>query len=362
LRVLEAGVFMKAVRWHAPRDLRIEEVDDIDKAPSGCAVIDVAFCGVCGTDVKEFTSGPQLIRPGPHPFTGAAPPLTLGHEISGRIMFLPDVTSGFSVGDRVAIDPCWRCGVCDWCVSGRYNICVLGGSVGLASDGGFAERVVVPLAGLCRIPDNVDDQTAALAEPLAVGVHAVSRAGFGVGESALIIGAGAIGNAVLLAVRAAGASTIFISDPEPQRRQQALDNGASAVFDPAKHDVVREVRAVTHRVGVHAVFDATGNARLALGALECVRRDGALVVAGVGSSTAEVDVSRITLFERRIVGTLGYRSDIPKVLNMISAGTLDISNMSIATHPLGDAPRVLEEIAESSNMPAKIMFYPGSVP
>src|SRR3954453_16833192 len=108
---------MKALRWHGARDVRLDEVEEPLPLP-GTAIVEVTFCGLCGTCVYEFDPGPVMIRPGAHPLSGMAPPITLGHEFSGRIVAMDGERPGLTVGTRVVADPCLRCGTCWWCLRG----------------------------------------------------------------------------------------------------------------------------------------------------------------------------------------------------------------------------------------------------
>lgn len=316
---------MQSLRWHGRGDLRLEEVPEPPDPLPGQAVVRVSYCGVCGTDLHEYSHGPNLIRTGPHPLTGQAPPLTLGHEISGTVAALGSEVPGIEVGTRVAVDPCLRCGVCRWCTRGEYHICAKGGSVGLASDGGFASLVTVPTAGLVPVPDGVSDQHAALAEPLAVGLHAVRRAGVQPGDSVLVLGAGPIGIALLLFAKLAGAAELFVSEPVQARAEQARSLGATEVFDPTSTDVRREVFLRTGRVGPDVVLEATGRGDAAQLGISTVRRGGVAVLAGVSSADLQIPLGQIVYFERQVLGSLGYNFDIPRVLALMAEQRLDVA-------------------------------------
>lgn len=349
---------MKALRWHGARDLRLEDVPEPPPPEPHQAVVDVTWCGVCGTDLHEFLEGPHLIRSGPHPFTGAKPPLALGHELSGTVVALGAETPGIAVGDRVTADPVWRCGTCRWCVRGEYHICPLSGSVGLASEGAFAERVTVPLAGLTKLPDNVTDEMAALAEPLAVGLHAVTRAGVGPGDSVLVVGGGPIGFAVVLAAQLAGAAGLYVSEPLKERREKLLALGVTEAFDPKETDVRREVFARTGRIGPDVVIDATGVAALAGQAVATVRRGGKVVLAGVGHGSVEVDMGQLVFYERTLLGTLGYNFDIPRVVGLMSTGRLDASPLLTGRADLADGPALFADLARDRASHLKILLTP----
>jgi (R,R)-butanediol dehydrogenase/meso-butanediol dehydrogenase/diacetyl reductase len=332
---------MKGIIWHGAQDLRLDDIAEPRDPGPGEAIVEVAYCGICGSDLHEYTEGPVMIRPGPHPLTGQAPPLALGHEFSGRVVALgppgPAEVPAVAEGTRVAVDPCWRCDVCYWCRRGEYHLCKLGGAVGLASDGALARFVRVPAAGLVPLPDGVDDRTGALVEPLAVGLHAVRRSGIGPGDTVLVTGFGPIGASVLLNATAAGAGAVYVSEPHPGRRALAETMGATAAYDPGEADVRREVFVATGKVGPDAVFECTGIPGLLPGAVDAVRKGGRVVVVGIGHGRAEIEPNRIALFEREVVGSLGYQHDLPRVVSLLAAGRLDPGPYVSAVVPLEDA-------------------------
>jgi (R,R)-butanediol dehydrogenase / meso-butanediol dehydrogenase / diacetyl reductase len=353
---------VKALRWHGARDLRFEDVEERQPGP-GEAVVEVSYCGVCGTDLHEYLAGPHMIRTGPHPLTAERPPLALGHETSGTLVALggeaaKGETPGIAVGDRVVVDPCWRCGTCHWCARGDYHLCPLGGSVGLASPGAFAERVVVPATGLTRVPDNVSDEMAALAEPLAVGLHAVRRAAVAPGDNVLVLGGGPIGVAAVLAARLAGAAGVFVSEPLARRREVAESLGVTRAFDPARVDVRREVFLRTGRVGPDVVIEATGVPALVAMAVTTVRRGGRVVLAGVGRGAADIDLTQVVFYERTVLGTLGHNFDIPRVIDLMSTGRLDPSPMITGRYPLSEGAEVFAEMGAARDRHLKVLLTP----
>jgi (R,R)-butanediol dehydrogenase / meso-butanediol dehydrogenase / diacetyl reductase len=350
---------VQALRWHGRGDLRLDEVPEPVAAP-GHALLRVSLCGICGTDLHEFGHGPNMIRTGPHPLSGQAPPLTLGHELSG-VLVAVDGGPGFAPGDRVTIDPCLRCGVCRWCVRGEYHICAKGGSVGLASDGGFADLLSVPVTSLVPIPDGVDDRAAALAEPLAVGLHAVRRGGVGVGDSVLVLGAGPIGVAALVAAKLAGAAHLYVSEPNELRADRARELGATEVFDPTTADVRREVFLRTGRIGPDVVVEATGLPALVELAVTAVRRGGHVALAGISDSRIGIDLRQIVLFERSVAGSLGYNFDIPRVLDLIATGRLGpevVDALVTGVRPLAQAVDAFTELAADRGRHLKVLLSP----
>lgn len=347
---------MRALRWHGRGDLRLDEVPEPPEPGPGEALVEVAYAGICGTDLHEYAHGPNLIREQPHPMTGVRPPVTLGHEFSGRVVALGSPVPGIETGTRVAVDPCLRCGTCRWCRHGEYHICAKGGSVGLASPGAFAPLVTVPAYGLVPVPDGVSDQLAALAEPLAVGLHAVRRAGVQPGDNVLVLGAGPIGIAVLMALGLAGTAGIYVSEPAPGRAKVAAEIGATEVFDPAVTDVRREVFLRTGRIGPDVVVEATGRPELVELAVRTVRRGGRAVLAGISDGAASLPLKQIVPFERTVLGTLGYNFDIPRVLDLIAAARFDPSPLLTGVYPLSRGLDAFGDLGSGSHL--KILLDP----
>ncbi len=336
---------MRAVRWHGRLDVRLDDVPEPVLLSEAEALVRVAYCGICGTDLHEYADGPVMIRSDrPHPLTGATAPVTLGHELSGWVVALGRPVAGVVEGDLVAVDPCWRCNTCFWCARGEYNICRLGGSIGLASDGGLADLVRVPIEGLVPVPDGVTPRQAALAEPAAVGIHAVRRAGVGNGERVVVLGAGPIGLVTANAARLAGADLVVVSEPNPRRRELAARIGADVVLDPREADLRSVLAKATDRVGADVVFECTGNAEILTAAVPLARRGGRIVEVGVGAGTAAVGQRDLVLYERTLLGSLGYAGDLDTAVAQMADGSLDADLLISEEHELEELPAALESM------------------
>src|SRR3954463_1064652 len=200
---------MRALRFHAARDLRIEAVDEPGAPGEEQVVVRVESCGICGTDLHEYAAGPIVTPVEPHPLTGAQNPQILGHEFSGDVVATgPDVT-GVREGDRVAIMPLAYCGRCAYCRRGLQHLCATMGCVGLSHAwGGMAEYASVADYQVVRLPGGLPHRRGALIEPTAVAAYGVERAGVGPGDRVLVTGAGPIGALAALRARAPGASTV----------------------------------------------------------------------------------------------------------------------------------------------------------
>jgi (R,R)-butanediol dehydrogenase/meso-butanediol dehydrogenase/diacetyl reductase len=299
------------------------------------AVVEVKSACICASDLAEYRDGPHAIPVGkPHPLTGRSAPVTLGHEYSGVVVAIGEEVVSVAIGDRVCGDACIRCGTCYWCLRGEYNICRTGASIGLHADGAFCSRLEAPAYTLVKVPAEVADATAALTEPLAVGLHAARQGGISAGDTVVVAGLGMIGAASLMMARRCGAASVLVIEPNPHRRGLALEIGASDALDPTGLELVREVRARTSGIGADVVIDCTGRQELFPMFLDCARRGGRVVVAGIGYGHAALDLNRVVHFERQITGALGYRFDHASVLRMLADGLLPTDRLITSPIPL----------------------------
>jgi (R,R)-butanediol dehydrogenase / meso-butanediol dehydrogenase / diacetyl reductase len=186
---------MQAARVHGRGDIRVEEVPDPQVRP-GTVAVEVEWCGICGTDLHEYLEGPIFVptAEAPHPLTGEAMPVTLGHEFAGVVAEVGPGVDDVRVGDRVVVDPCVVCGRCDACRQGRYNVCRTLGFVGLSGGGGGFSRYVGAERRWVHPLGDLGTDVGALIEPLAVAQHAVRLSGARPGHSAVVFVAGPIGS------------------------------------------------------------------------------------------------------------------------------------------------------------------------
>jgi len=343
---------MRALRWHGRNDVRLDEVPEPRTRPSADALIEVSRCGICGTDVAELTSGPGMIRLSPHPLSGEEPPVTLGHELVGTLVEGSSPDGSIQPGARVTVDACLRCGVCAACQRGDYHLCRYGGSVGLHLDGGFAPLVAVPGYTLVAVPDQVTDDQAALTEPFAVALHGLERARVAAGNDVLVLGFGPIGAATALVAQALGA-TPYVVEIDASRRALATELGL-AVLDSGD-DLPRRVRKQLGDGGADVVVESTGVAAVAAVAVECAARGGRIALLGLPKEATMLDMRRLTLFERSLVGSLGYRHDLPRVLRLAAAGVLDPAKIVSLTVGLAEARSALEMMASSPSGNIKVL-------
>src|SRR5438105_4956138 len=219
---------MRAVRWHARGDVRVDDVPPPPAPADDEIQLRIRWCGICGTDVEEYRGGPHFIPTRePHPLTGARAPLTLGHEFSGTVVAVGARVSQFREGDLVAADTLIPCNTCRWCQAHLPMLCDQLAALGLMADGGLAELCNAPAATCLPVPASVPADAAALAETAAVSIRAVGRGRIQRGDSVAVVGAGPVGLMALQASRARGASHVVVIDPLAERRSLALALGAA---------------------------------------------------------------------------------------------------------------------------------------
>ena len=266
--------------------MRIEEVPEPLAAP-GEVVLDVLRNALCGTDSAEWLHGPHLIPVGtPHPGSGRRAPLVMGHEFVGRVAALGEGVESVAIGQRVVCGAGVSCGVCEWCLTGRTNLCARYYTLGLHADGGLAEQVATPASICSPVPDSVSDDAASLAQPLAVALHAVGRAEVSDGAVVAVIGVGGIGAFVVAAAAARNTGRIVAVDVNDERLETARLLGATDVVDARAVDVTAAIRERTGGEGAHVVIEASGAPQAPETALASTRRGGRVVLVGLQAAPA----------------------------------------------------------------------------
>ncbi|WP_211747186.1 2,3-butanediol dehydrogenase [Paenibacillus sp. Marseille-Q4541] len=310
---------MKALRWHGVKDLRIEQIEE-PKALPGKVKIKVEWCGICGSDLHEYTAGPIFI-PGsePHPLTGEQAPVVMGHEFSGQVVEIGEGVTNIQKGDRVVVEPIFNCGKCTACRQGKYNLCEKMGFLGLAGGGGgFSEYVAADEHRVHKIPQGVSYEQGALVEPSAVALYAVRQSKLKVGDKAVVFGAGPIGLLVIEALKASGASEIYAVELSPERKEKAAELGA-LVIDPKEVDAVQEIHRLTSG-GADVVYEVTGVPPVLEQALESVKIGGELMIVSIFEKEAPIMPNKIVIQERSISGIIGYRDVFPAVISLMEKG------------------------------------------
>jgi 2-desacetyl-2-hydroxyethyl bacteriochlorophyllide A dehydrogenase len=266
-----------------------EQVELVEKpvpdAGPGQALIKVEYCGIGPLDVRSYQ-------------TGLNPGIVLGHEYSGTITRLGPGTVRWHNGQRVASNNVMQCGFCRFCLEGKDNICAENRVLGWTVDGALAEYLVVPASSLHEIPHEVSMEEAALAEQVAVALHAVRRAGIKPKDRVLVQGTGALGLITLDVARAHGARNLLAADVDEERLAIARERGDVTAINPKKADMPALVRELTEGWGADVVFDCVGLTATLSSSLKLVRPGG--TVSYLRATHIPVDVDFDSLLEREI--------------------------------------------------------------
>ena len=349
---------MRALRFHAARDLRIESVAEPPAPGSGEVVVRVVTCGICGTDLHEYVAGPIVTPVEPHPLTGAQNPQILGHEFAGDVVAVGAGVKRVTEGDRVAIMPLAYCGHCAYCRRGMQHLCATMACVGLSHAwGGMGELATVAEYQVVRLPEGVTYQQGALIEPTAVAAYGVERAGVGPGDRVLVTGAGPIGALAALCARSAGASTIYVSEPNPARRARAEALGVATVLDPTAVDVPEFLRDQCDGLGVDVAIECSGHPNGFTAGIRSLRRRGTLAQTGLFVGEASVEPMLWALNDLTIVGTWCYWVyDFDRIAAQIAAGDLPVERVVTSSVTLDGAPDAFALLASGTADEIKVLI------
>jgi (R,R)-butanediol dehydrogenase / meso-butanediol dehydrogenase / diacetyl reductase len=305
---------MKAAVFKGIEDVRVEDVPE-PEAGAGELVVEVSACGICGSDLHTYLHG-SFVQPGQ----------VMGHEFSGRVVAVGDGVQGIDLGDRVTAVPIVPCGECARCREGRYNLCGVAWTTGIAygKPGAFAERLRVPRAVLgenvFKLPDEVGDEAGATVEPLAVAAHAVKLAPDVEGSTALVLGLGTIGQQVVQVLRAKGARRVLGVDISQLRLGAARELGAEAI-DGAGGIEQALAGALGEGEEVDLVFECSGVPALATAALDAVRAGGTIVVLALYDDPVTFNPTALVQKELRLQGSIAYTSeDFAEAVDLLRTG------------------------------------------
>ena len=306
---------MKAARFYGVKDVRIEELSSA-VVGKGEVKIEVAWCGLCGSDKHMYV----------HPFDIPLP-VTLGHEFSGRIIEVGEGVTKFKIQDRVVVNPLIVCGKCDNCKRGYSNLCenlILYGYFG--TEGGFSESTVVSEDMVIKIPDKLPLDKAALTEPVAIALHALRISQFKAGDAVAIFGAGPIGLFLTSLLKAAGAKRIYVIGHTEAKRIHAIKLGATRVIDPDKENVIEIIKEETGG-GVNVAFELSGAQEAFSLSLDILRVRGEVVIVSLPVSPFSFDAFKAMSKELKVSTSQCSIDEFPMVVEMLANDMLNVEGM-----------------------------------
>lgn len=342
---------MKSIVIHAARDLRIEDRPVPVPGP-GQVQITLASGGICGSDLHYFNHGGfGTVR--------LREPMILGHEVSGYVSGLGADVTGLRLGQLVAVSPSRPCGTCRFCAAAQFNHCLdmrfYGSAMPFPHVQGAFRQVLVADAAQCAPADGLSPGAAAMAEPLAVALHAVQRAGPLLGRSVLVTGCGPIGALCILAARRAGADLIVATDLSDYTLAMALEAGADQTVNMADDaEGLAPFHADKGRFDVH--FECSGAARALAAAVPAIRPRGTILQLGLGGDMT-LPVQAMTAKELALKGSFRFHEEFFTGVSLMRKGLIDPTPLITHEFPLSRAQEAFETAGDRSRaMKAQIVF------
>ncbi len=333
---------------------KLEIADLAAPAPiAGEVLIEVAACGICGSDVHGYdgSSGRRI------------PPLVMGHEAAGTVTAVGAGVERFKAGDRVTFDSTVYCGACGFCQRGEINLCDNRQVVGVSTPdfrraGAFAEFVAVPERIVYRLPDDLSFPEAAMLEAVAVAVHAVTVTGLAGGETVLVIGAGMIGLLIAQALKAAGAGRVLVADVDASRLSLAAHCGADATHLASGDALVAAVLRQTAGLGADAVLEAVGRDETVSAAVDAVRKGGTVTLVGNITPTVKLPLQKVVTRQIRLQGSCASAGEYPEAIRLVAEGHIRVKPLITSVSPLEEGARWFERLHAREPNLMKIVLDP----
>lgn len=314
-------------------------------------VVDVAFCGICGTDVHAYVSG--------RPYT----PAICGHEWTGTISAIGPAVRRHGEGDRVVVAVPAPCGSCAACRAGQTNHCltcvafVHGRDAGAPPHGGFAPRLAVSVDRVIAAHPGLDDETLAQVEPVTVSLHAVNRSALRSGDTAVVLGAGPVGLTTMQCAAAAGAGQVLVVEPSESRRAMAIALGATGVASvEAAADLVAEH---TRGRGADVVYECVGGGEALGSAVDLARRGGSVCLIGFKDGSASIEPAIWLRQEITVTAALGYlHHEFGAAMDLLADGLVRVDILHTATTKIEGLAATLDELASGRSRQMKVLVNP----
>jgi L-iditol 2-dehydrogenase len=315
-------------------------------------LVAVKACGICGSDVHGLDGSTGRRRP----------PIIMGHEATGVIAEVGSAVNGWKRGERVTFDSTIFCGVCEFCRRGQVNLCNQRRVLGVSCEeyrqhGAFAEYVAVPCHILHRLPGALSFEHAALIEPFAIAFHALHRSPVTLNDTAVVVGCGMIGLAVIQAARLAGFGRIVAVDLAPEKLALAALHGATETVD-SRSAPLEQILRLTGGVGADRAFEAVGITPTVELAIRCVRKGGVVTLIGNVSPKVELPLQVVVTRELELQGTCASAGEYPACLEMMARGAIDPAPLLSAVAPLAEGASWFDRLYRKEPGLLKVILKP----
>ncbi|KQW24255.1 dehydrogenase [Rhizobium sp. Root274] len=333
---------MKAVRLYDAKDLRVEEMAKPSAPPAGFVNLEVRAAGICGSDLHNYRTGQWISRR----------PSTAGHEFCGRVTAIGDGVSHLAIGDLVSSDSRMWCGTCPACTSGRSNICESLSFVGEGCDGGFADEAQVPAKLLVRHDPQLSPHIAAMAEPLAVALHAIRRLAVPKGEPVLVIGCGTIGGLCALVLSRLHDGQLLLSDLNADRAATVADVTGGKVTSLDKG----EIEAALSSDRLRHALDATGSIQAIARAIDLLSGGGGLALVGISHGKLDFDPNILVEREISLIGCHAFSNELPEAVALLSDLAPALKRFIEVLPSLDDVPAAYDRLLRGESKTLKTII------
>ncbi len=309
----------------------------IPKPENNEVLVKLEYIGICGSDLHYYETG----RIGDYI---VEPPFVLGHEPGGVVVEVGRDVTNLKPGDRVALEPGKTCGHCEFCRTGRYNLCQEVIFFATPPVDGVFQEYAVHEADLCfKLPDNVSTLEGALIEPLAVGFHAAMQGGARAGQTAVVMGAGCIGLVCMMALKAMGVVNVFVVDIMEKRLEKALELGATNIINASKTDAVKAILELTEGKGCDLAIEAAGTEITTRQAIYMTKAGSNIVLVGYGKSgEMTLPMSLVLNKELTFKTVFRYRHIYPMAIEAVAAGKVNLKGIVTDEFSLEDAQKAMD--------------------
>lgn len=314
------------------------EERNIPKVKDNEVLVKLEYVGICGSDLHYYETGAigdYVVEP----------PFVLGHEPGGTIVEVGKNVRHLKEGDRVALEPGKTCGHCEFCKTGRYNLCPDVVFFATPPVDGVFQEYVAHEADLCfKLPDNVSTMEGALIEPLAVGFHAAIQGGAKAGQTAVVMGAGCIGLVTMMALKAMGVSKVYVVDIMEKRLKKALELGADGVINGSQADAVKEIKRLTDGKGCDLAVETAGTQITTVQTVHMTKKGAVIVLVGY-SKSGEITLPMSLALDKELTfkTVFRYRNIYPMAIDAVASGRVNLKGIVTNVFELDDVQKAMDD-------------------